>query len=50
MLVAVLDAALADLRWRLDAADVEGAGDPALRLELLVSALVLYHCHRKGLG
>ncbi|HTF51438.1 MAG TPA: TetR/AcrR family transcriptional regulator [Pseudonocardia sp.] len=50
MLVAVLDAALADLRWRLDAADVEGAGDPALRLELLVSALVLYHCHRRGLG
>lgn len=50
MLVAVLDAALADLRWRLDAADAEGAGDPVLRLELLVSALVLYHCRRKGLG
>jgi len=50
MLIAVLDAALADLRWRLDAADAEGAGDPVPRLELLVSALVLYHCHRKGLG
>ncbi|MDT7631277.1 MAG: hypothetical protein QOI50_3207 [Pseudonocardiales bacterium] len=50
MLVAVLDATMADLRWRLDAADDEGDGDPVARLELLVSALVLYHCHRKGLG
>ena len=50
MLVAVLDAAMADLRWRLDAADEEGGDDPAHRLELLVSALVLYHCHRRGLG
>jgi AcrR family transcriptional regulator len=50
MLVAVLDATMADLRWRLDAADAEGDGDPVARLELLVRALVLYHCHRKGLG
>jgi AcrR family transcriptional regulator len=50
MLVAVLDATMADLRWRLDAADDEGDGDPVARLELLVSALVLYHCRRKGLG
>lgn len=50
MLVAVLDAAMADLRWRLDAADAEGGQDPVRRLELLVHALVLYHCHRKGLG
>jgi AcrR family transcriptional regulator len=50
MLVAVLDACMSDLRWRLDAADAEGGDDPVLRLELLASALVLYHCHRKGLG
>lgn len=50
MLVAVLDACMRDLRWRLDAADAEGGNDPVLRLELLISALVLYHCHRKGLG
>jgi AcrR family transcriptional regulator len=50
MLVGVLDAAMDDLRWRLDAADAEGAPDPARRLELLVSALVLFHCYRKGLG
>lgn len=50
MLVAVLDATVGDLRWRMDAADAEGADDPVRRLELLVSALVLYHCHRQGLG
>ncbi|WP_028926960.1 TetR/AcrR family transcriptional regulator [Pseudonocardia acaciae] len=50
MLVAVMDAAMADLRARLEAADAEGEGDPVRRLELLVSALVLYHCHRKGFG
>lgn len=50
MLVAVLDAATADLRARLEAADAEGGDDPVRRLELLVSALVLYHCHRKGFG
>lgn len=50
MLVAIMDAAMADLRARLDAADAEGAGDPVRRLELLVSAIVLYHCHRKGFG
>jgi AcrR family transcriptional regulator len=50
MLVRVLDAAMDDLRWRMDAADAEGAPDPVHRLELLVSALVLFHCHRQGLG
>jgi AcrR family transcriptional regulator len=50
MLVAVLDAIMADLRWRVNAADAEGGEDPVLRLELLVRSLVLYHCHRKGLG
>jgi AcrR family transcriptional regulator len=50
MLVAIMDAAMADLRARLDAADAEGDGDPVRRLELLVSAMVLYHCHRKGFG
>jgi AcrR family transcriptional regulator len=50
MLVAIMDAAMADLRVRLDAADAEGEGDPVRRLELMVSALVLYHCHRKGFG
>lgn len=50
MLAGVLDAATDELRWRLDAADAEGGPDPAHRLELLVSALVLYHCHRTGLG
>jgi AcrR family transcriptional regulator len=50
MLVAVMDAAMADLGFRLEAADAEGRGDPVRRLELLVSALVLYHCHRKGFG
>jgi AcrR family transcriptional regulator len=50
MLVAVLDAAMAELRWRMLGAEEEGDDDPVLRLELLVSALVLYHCHRRGLG
>ncbi len=50
MLVAVLDAALADLQCRANAADADGDGDPARRLELLVSCLVLFQCHRTGLG
>ncbi|HEY2203890.1 MAG TPA: TetR/AcrR family transcriptional regulator, partial [Pseudonocardia sp.] len=48
MLAAVLTVAMEDLRWRLEAADAEGADDPVHRLELLVRALVLYHCHRPG--
>lgn len=48
MLVAVLDAATSDLRWRLEAATSEGGADPVHRLRLLISALVLYCCHRTG--
>ena len=50
MLVAVLKESVEDLRWRALAADDEGGEDPVLRLELLVSCLVLFHCHRKGLA
>jgi hypothetical protein len=50
MLVAVVSAAVEDLHWRAVAADAEGGGDPVDRLELLITCLVLYHCHRKGLG
>jgi AcrR family transcriptional regulator len=50
MLVAVLKGSVDDLRWRAIAADEEGGEDPVLRLELLVSCLVLFHCHRKGLA
>jgi AcrR family transcriptional regulator len=50
ILAAVLGAAVDDLHARASAADAEGGDDPALRLELLVGCLVLYHCHRKGLG
>jgi hypothetical protein len=50
MLVAVVGAAMEDLHGRAVAADAEGADDPVHRLELLVSCLVLYHCHRKGVG
>jgi AcrR family transcriptional regulator len=50
MLVAVLDAAMSDLRWRLDAALAEGGPSPVRQFELLVCALVLFHCHRTGLG
>lgn len=50
MLVSVVGAAVEDLHARAVAADAEGGVDPVHRLELLVSCLVLYHCHRKGLG
>ncbi len=50
MLVGVLTASLDDLHWRLVAADAEGEDDPVSRLELLAGCLVLYHCHRRGLG
>ena len=50
MLVAVVGAAVEDLHGRAVAADAEGTDDPVHRLELLVSCLVLYHCHRKGVG
>ncbi|WP_028937657.1 TetR/AcrR family transcriptional regulator [Pseudonocardia spinosispora] len=50
MLVGVLDAAMTEFRWRMLAADEEGDEDPVLRLELLVTALVLFHCRRQELG
>lgn len=50
MLSAVVGAAVDDLRSRAAAAEEEAGIDPVHRLELLVSCLVLYHCHRKRLG
>lgn len=50
MLATVVGAAVDDLHTRASAADAEGGDDPVHRLELLVSCLVLYHCHRKGPG
>jgi len=50
MLAAVVGTAVDDLHARATSADAEGGEDPVHRLELLVSCLVLYHCHRKGPG
>ncbi|HEY1968250.1 MAG TPA: TetR/AcrR family transcriptional regulator [Pseudonocardia sp.] len=50
MLVAVLDTVMTELRSRMAAAEAEAGDDPVLRLELLVTALVLFQCHRTGLS
>jgi AcrR family transcriptional regulator len=50
MLCAVLAAATGELGWRMEAAEQEAGPDPVRRLELLVTALVLYHGYRAGLG
>ncbi|GAC67191.1 TetR family transcriptional regulator [Gordonia soli] len=49
LLMSILDATMADLEWRADAAIAEG-GDPVARFSLAVENLALYHIHRRELG
>lgn len=50
LLVAILEAAMADLWWRSEAALVGAGEDPVARIDALVECLVLFHAHERDLA
>jgi len=50
LLVAILEAAMADLWWRSEAALAEAGDDPLARIDALVECLVLFHAHERDLA